>query len=103
MTGHLVTLGETMAVFSAAQVGPLSSNRDMRLSLAGAESNVAIGARRLGTRVTWISRLGEDGFGELIQRELRAEGVGVAVRVDPTRPTGLMVKERPNALRTHVR
>ncbi|NEE03127.1 sugar kinase [Phytoactinopolyspora halotolerans] len=102
-TGHLVTLGETMAVFSAAQAGPLSNNKEMRLSHAGAESNVAIGASRLGARVTWISRLGEDGFGELIQRELRAERVEVAVRVDPTRPTGLMVKERPNALRTNVR
>lgn len=109
MTGHLVTpgklvtLGETMAVFSAAQVGPLSGNREMRLSLAGAETNVAIGASRLGAQATWISRLGDDGFGELILREMRAEGVTAIVHTDPSRPTGLMIKERPNALRTHVR
>ncbi|NDL59169.1 sugar kinase [Phytoactinopolyspora mesophila] len=99
----LVTLGETMALISAAQVGALASNRDMRLSVAGAETNVAIGVCRLGGRATWISRLGDDAFGELIQRELRAEGVDTVVRVDPSRPTGLMIKERPNALRTHVR
>jgi 2-dehydro-3-deoxygluconokinase len=99
----LVTLGETMALISAAQVGALSSNRDMRLSVAGAETNVAIGVCRLGGNATWISRLGDDGFGELIQRELRAEGVETVIRIDAGRPTGLMIKERPNALRTHVR
>ncbi|WP_166351426.1 sugar kinase [Phytoactinopolyspora limicola] len=103
MTGGLVTLGETMALVSAVQVGSLANHRDMRLSVAGAETNVAIGVCRLGSPSAWISRLGDDGFGELIQRELRAEGVRAIVRVDPTRPTGLMIKERPNALRTQVR
>lgn len=103
MTGHVVTLGETMALMSAVGVGSLASNRDMRLSIAGAETNVAIGVARLGGQVTWISRLGDDGFGELIQRELRAEGVQALVSVDPARPTGLMIKERPNAMRTRVR
>ena len=104
MTGSgLVTLGETMALVAAAQIGSLASNRDLRLSVAGAESNVAIGVRRLGAGATWISRLGDDGFGELIRRELRAEGITVVAATDAERPTGLMVKERPNALRTHVR
>ncbi|WP_159618829.1 sugar kinase [Ruania rhizosphaerae] len=99
----LVTMGETMAQISAVNLGALSSNREMRLSVAGAETNVAIGVCRLGGRATWMSRLGEDAFGELIRRELRAEGVDMVVSVDPARPTGLMIKERPNALRTHVR
>ncbi|AYY12862.1 sugar kinase [Actinobacteria bacterium YIM 96077] len=103
MSGHLVTAGETMALIAAVQVGSLASNRDMRLSVAGAETNVAIGVARLGGRATWISRLGNDGFGELIQRELRAERVEALVQIDTGRPTGLMIKERPNAMRTHVR
>lgn len=98
----LVTMGETMAQISAVEVGALSSHRDMRLSMAGAETNVAIGVCRLGGQATWISRLGDDVFGELIQRELRAEGVEMVVEVDPSRQTGLMIKQRPNALRTHV-
>lgn len=101
--GGLVTLGESMALVAAAHVGSLASNRDLRLSVAGAESNVAIGVVRLGGSATWISRLGADGFGDLLRRELRAEGVSVLAATDPVRPTGLMVKERPNALRTHVR
>lgn len=102
-TGGLVTLGETMALMAAADVGPWATHRDLKLSVAGAETNVAIGVRRLGRAATWISRVGADGFGELILRELRAEGVATQATADTDRPTGLMVKERPNSLRTHVR
>lgn len=99
----LVTLGETMALMSARDIGSFDTQRDLRLSVAGAESNVAIGVSRLGGLATWLSRLGDDGFGKLIRRELRAEGVRVIAAVDRERPTGLMVKERANALSTRVR
>lgn len=100
---RVVTLGETMALVSAAAPGSFVTNRDLRLSVAGSESNVAIGVARLGGAASWISRVGDDGFGDLIRRELRAEGVHAVVTVDPARPTGLMVKERPNAMRTRIR
>ncbi|WP_026875650.1 sugar kinase [Jiangella gansuensis] len=103
MSGGLVTLGEAMALMAAAEVGGWSHHRDLKLSVAGAELNVAVGARRLGAAATWISRVGADGFGELMLRELRAEGVTAVAAVDDTRPTGLMVKERPTSQRTHVR
>lgn len=99
----LVTLGETMALVAAAEIGSWAGHRDLKLSVAGAETNVAIGVRRLGHPATWLSRVGADGFGELILRELRAEGVTALATTDPERPTGLMVKERPNSLRTQVR
>lgn len=99
----LVTLGETMALMSARDVGSFATQRDLKLSVAGAESNVAIGVSRLGAAATWISRLGDDGFGNLIRRELRAEGVNVMAATDPGRPTALMVKERTSALSTRVR
>lgn len=99
----LVTLGETMALMAAAEVGGWANHRDLKLSVAGAETNVAIGVRRLGQPATWISRVGADGFGQLILRELRAEGVTAIAAVDAERPTGLMVKERPTGARTHVR
>ncbi len=101
--GGIVTLGETMALMSAAEIGSWAGHRDLKLSIAGAESNVSIGVRRLGQPATWISRVGDDGFGELILRELRAEGVTAAAATDSGHPTGLMVKERPNTVRTHVR
>jgi 2-dehydro-3-deoxygluconokinase len=99
----LVTVGESMALITAKDVGSFNSQRDLRLSMAGAESNVAIGVCRLGSTAHWVSRLGDDSFGELIRRELRAEKVDVAADTDSTRPTGLMVKERVNALTTRVR
>jgi 2-dehydro-3-deoxygluconokinase len=94
----LVTLGETMCALQPEHIGPLRHNRSVRLAIGGAESNVAIGVRRLGVPSAWIGRVGDDPMGELIARELRAEGVDVsALQIDPGAPTGLMVKERRTA------
>ncbi|MEU6972068.1 sugar kinase [Kitasatospora aureofaciens] len=93
----LVTIGETMAALSAERVGPLRHARKLDLSVAGAESTVAIGARRLGHTAGWIGRLGADELGELVRTTLRGEGVEVHAAADPTAPTGLMIKERRTA------
>ena len=57
--------------------GPLALGTTLRLGIAGAESNVAVGVSRLGGRATWIGRVSDDELGELVLRELRAEGVTV--------------------------
>jgi len=94
----LVTLGETMALFTADRVGPLRHATTMRVGIAGAESNVAIGVRRLGHPAAWIGRVGSDELGQLVLGRLRAERVEVdAAVVDPEAPTGLMVKEHRTA------
>jgi 2-dehydro-3-deoxygluconokinase len=91
----LVTLGETMALFSASKVGPLRHASTMDVGAAGAESNVAIGVRRLGYSAAWIGRVGGDELGELVLGRLRGEDVDVTgAVVDPGAPTGLMIKER---------
>jgi 2-dehydro-3-deoxygluconokinase len=98
MEGGLVTLGETMALLSSDQVGRLRHASVLRLGVAGAESNVAIGVRRLGVPAAWTGRVGDDELGQLILRELRAERVDVAAaKVDPGAPTGLMLKEQRTA------
>ena len=89
----LVTLGETMGLLSATEIGPLRHCSTMSISMAGSESNVSIGVRRLGVPAEWIGRIGPDEFGEIILRELRAEGVVAHAVVDEA-PTGLMLKER---------
>jgi 2-dehydro-3-deoxygluconokinase len=89
----LVTLGETLGLLVAEDVGPLSLTRGMRLSMGGAESNVAIGASRLGVPATWIGRLGRDPIGDLIERNLLAERVRAVVHRDDA-PTALMLRER---------
>ncbi len=91
---ELVTVGETLALMSNAQPGLLRHQRRLDLGIGGSESNVAIGARRLGTSSAWIGRVGDDEFGHLVVRELLAETVHVHATTDPERPTALMVKER---------
>jgi 2-dehydro-3-deoxygluconokinase len=93
----LVTLGETMALLTPSGTGPLRYAGSLRMSVGGAESNVAIGARRLGLSTAWIGRVGADDFGELIVQRLRGEDVITRAIVDPDRPTGLMVKVQRTA------
>ncbi|GAB3828867.1 sugar kinase [Dactylosporangium cerinum] len=88
----VLTLGETMASFRTA--GPLRLGGTAQLSVAGAESTVAIGLARLGHRAAWIGVTGADEPGELVRRSLRAEGVDLTwARIDPDRPTGLILFE----------
>jgi 2-dehydro-3-deoxygluconokinase len=91
---YVVTLGETMALMASDKAGPLAHASTMSLGIGGSESNVAIGLQRLGVQAVWCSRIGADSLGQLVEREIRAEGVVVHVTVDGDAPTGLMVKER---------
>jgi 2-dehydro-3-deoxygluconokinase len=89
----VVTLGETMASLRTGT--PLRLGGTMTMTMAGAESNVAIGLARLGHTVRWGGRVGADEVGAFILRTLRAESVAVdTVTVDGDRPTGLMLAER---------
>ncbi|WP_042406069.1 sugar kinase [Streptacidiphilus carbonis] len=91
----LVTLGESMAMLCSPRPGPLRHAPHLDLSIAGAESNVAIGVRRLGHPAAWIGRVGADEFGALVLERLRAEQVDVSgALVDPHAPTGLLIKEQ---------
>jgi 2-dehydro-3-deoxygluconokinase len=88
----VLTLGETMAALRST--GPLRLGGGMHLSIAGAESNVAIGLARLGHEVSWVGVTGADEPGELVRRTLRAEGVDLgSARIEPDAPTGLILFE----------
>ncbi|MFJ9845786.1 sugar kinase [Kitasatospora sp. NPDC101155] len=89
-----VCVGESMAALLPDRSGPLEAVENFRLSVGGAESNVAGALAALGVPTAWISRVGDDGFGRRLLTELAARGVDVsAVTVDPHRPTGLYLKE----------
>jgi 2-dehydro-3-deoxygluconokinase len=91
----LVTLGESMVLLIAEQAGPLREATTFRRHVAGAESNVAIGLRRLGHAAGWMSRLGDDEFGRAVLFRIRGEGVDTSrVIVDPGAPTGVFFRER---------
>lgn len=99
---RVVTLGETMALLRTGAVGSLAHLPSMEIALGGAESNLAIGLRRLGVPTAWVSRVGDDPLGTRVVREIRGEGVEVHCAIDPERPTGLMLKSRPSSTTTRV-
>src|SRR5688572_12157057 len=91
----VITVGESMALFAAEEVGPLSEVNRFTKRLAGAETNVAIGLARLGLRVAWVSRVGADSFGQFVLHSVMHEGVDCThVAIDSQRPTGFMLKAR---------
>jgi 2-dehydro-3-deoxygluconokinase len=92
---EVVTIGETLATVRSDEIEPLSIGSQFRLSIAGAESNVAIGLARLGHAVRWCGCVGDDDFGRLVLRTLRAERVDTAtVRILADAPTALLVKHQ---------
>jgi 2-dehydro-3-deoxygluconokinase len=102
-SGPLLAVGETMALLTAAEVGRLRHASSLTLGVAGAESNVAIGAARLGCPAAWVGRVGDDELGELVVSRIRAEGVDVSGVVrDSGAATSLMLKERRTAAMVRV-
>ncbi|MBW3602987.1 MAG: sugar kinase [Actinobacteria bacterium] len=92
-----------MALLANPVVGPLRHATTLDVSVGGAESNAAIGLRRLGATAAWTGRVGDDELGRLVLARLRGEGLDVAAAtVDPDAPTGLMIKERRTAWSTRV-
>ena len=75
----------------------------LSMTVAGAESNVAMYLADDGVPVQWVSRVGDDPFGRRILRTVAACGVDVSgVEIDRHRPTGLLIKEpRVSATRVH--
>ena len=94
---YVLTFGESMGLIRQQRPGRLVTQRDTELGFGGAESNVAIALSRLGVDAVWCGRLGDDSIGDLVERELRAEGVRATVIRDREAPTGLMLKERPTS------
>jgi len=91
----IVTMGETMVQLNAFTSGPLRYVNYFEKHAAGTESNVAVGAVRMGHTAGWMSRLGLDEFGRYIYNFLKGEGVDVShVGFDPEAPTGLYFVQR---------
>lgn len=97
----LLTFGESMGLISTHRIGTLEHAPEARVTMGGAESNVAIGVSRLGGSVTWVGRVGRDAVGDLIEKRLCSEGVNtLAIRDDSF--TGLMMRHRRAGATVHV-
>lgn len=92
-----------MAALAPDPPTPLVTAAHLRLSVAGAESNVAMYLAAHGIPVAWLSALGDDPLGQRVRAAVAAAGVDVShVRTDPHRPTGLLVKDpSPAGTRVH--
>ncbi|MBD1554189.1 sugar kinase [Pseudomonas typographi] len=94
-TFDVLSFGETMAMFVANESGDLADVGTFHKRIAGADSNVAIGLSRLGFKVAWLSRVGNDSFGRFVIDTLRREGLDCShVTVDHAHPTGFQLKSR---------
>jgi 2-dehydro-3-deoxygluconokinase len=91
----VITYGEAMALFVAAETGPLAGVGRFEKRIAGADLNVAIGLSRLGFKVGWISRVGRDSFGQYVRDTLSKERIDQRhVMTDERYPTGFQLKSR---------
>ncbi|MBB5325498.1 sugar/nucleoside kinase (ribokinase family) [Anoxybacillus tepidamans] len=94
----VVTIGESMAVFTPASTGLMRQAVTFTRRIGGAESSVAVSLVRLGYRAGWISRVGDDEFGKAIVAFLQGEWVDVSqVKVDKEAPTGIYFKDKETA------
>ena len=91
----VITIGEAMAMFVATKTGELSAVDHFIKRVAGAELNVATGLARLGLKVGWVSRVGNDSFGQFVLDTLKNEGIETAgVTLDGRYPTGFQLKSK---------
>jgi 2-dehydro-3-deoxygluconokinase len=97
----VLTVGETMALLDPVGDGALRLDMPLTLRFAGAESNFAIALARLGVRVAWVSRLGRDPLGDMIELGLGREDVDLRWTRRDDAPTGLFLKWRSDG-RSHV-
>lgn len=89
----VVSIGETMVLFSPEANGSMRYARNYSSRCAGAETNTLIGLARLGHRAGWISKVGKDELGDFILGAIRGEGVDTSmVKRDSSSPTGVFFK-----------
>jgi ribokinase len=72
--------------------GETLHGHEYKLGLGGKGANQAVAARKLGSSVDFICRLGNDDFSKPAERELAMHGVGLAlVRHDDAGATGIAI------------
>jgi 2-dehydro-3-deoxygluconokinase len=74
-SGDLVTFGESMLRLSVAEGERIETATELDLRVAGAESNVAITASRLGAQAVWLSKLPNSPLARRIEHALRSHDV----------------------------
>lgn len=91
----VLTAGETMALMDPFEDGTPGLGSRFVVRIAGAETNYGIGLSRLGIPVRWISKVGDDPWGEMVVDTLHGEGIDLGyVQKERNAATGLFFKWR---------
>jgi 2-dehydro-3-deoxygluconokinase len=86
---EIISMGEPMLELNAEEEGALSEAARFIVGWGGDTSNFCIAARRAGARVGYLTRLGEDEFGESFLKLWQREGIDSSrVARDPDAFTG---------------
>jgi 2-dehydro-3-deoxygluconokinase len=90
MVPDIISMGEPMLEFNATEEGSLSEVGQFKVGYGGDTSNFAVAASRLGASVGYITRLGDDEFGERFLKLWQKEGIDTSqVVCDKDAPTGI--------------
>src|SRR5512144_3092556 len=88
LNADLILRGEVTPAFG--QVEKIID--DATLTIGSSSAIFACGAARLGLRVAFVGKVGDDEFGRFVLRELNQRGIDTrGVVIDPALPTGLSV------------
>jgi len=87
----IITLGEALIDFFAVKSGiELNKVDQFRKVPGGAPANVAVGAARIGLKVAFVGRLGDDEFGHFLKNTLEENEVDISqMQFDRKVRTGL--------------
>jgi len=95
MSKSVLLVGEPMGLFIANTSGKLENVDSFTLATCGAELNVAVGMKRLGHEVTYMTKLGNDPFGKKIANVMKYNGISTdEIKYSETNPTGFMFKSK---------
>ena len=72
---RLYSLGELLIDFQSVGTSPLKDTREFIKNAGGAPANVCVQAVKLGQSATYLTKVGDDGFGEFLIETLKREGV----------------------------
>jgi 2-dehydro-3-deoxygluconokinase len=75
----VVTFGETMLRLSPPSGERIEAADSLECRTAGAESNVAVAAARLGAEAAWLSKLPDSVLGRRVAGDIRSHGVDTRV------------------------
>lgn len=90
MIPEVVAIGEPLLEFNACEPGSLRKVRSYTVGFGGDTSNFCIAAQRLGAACAYVTRLGDDEFGQIFLDLYEHEGVDTShIIIEPNGFTGI--------------